>query len=411
MAKKDSPRSEEPTRKQVFLSKRERSAQRNVLIFVGIVVLAVLLVLGYGLLRSQRFIVVNGERITVQDFRKFVRLNYYLTMQANAYGQTQQYDPELLGTSIGQDTIDVMIDQALLRQVAADMGIIVSEAEVEDEIRQSLGFPPLGEAPVSVELFPTPLPITPTATSTFVYTLTPSPTIEGTPDAQATSSPTVTPTPTADEEDSQTDIDPTPTATQAPSVEEEMEELFRQAYEASIAEWGQASGMSEAEIRELFATQALINKVFEAVELEVATTEEQALVAHIQVETAEEAERLLARAQEGEEFAQLAADNSLDDLTAYRGGELGWLTMDMLVSVPEIADLAFSLPIGEPGGPAQTALGYHVVLVYDRQTVDASQYVLDQRRSEAFQLYVDDLRAEANIHTPEDWQRYLPRFE
>ena len=107
----------------------------------------------------------------------------------------------------------------------------------------------------------------------------------------------------------------------------------------------------------------------------------------------------------------MAAEISLDATTAYRGGEMGWVAIEQLFSVsPEFADVVFSQPVGEPGGPVQTLQGFHVVLVRDRQEALLSEVAYYYKQQEEFQFYLTRLRAdnEENIEVDEDWQRFVP---
>ena len=71
------------------------------------------------------------------------------------------------------------------------------------------------------------------------------------------------------------------------------------------------------------------------------------------------ASELLARAQAGESFADLARDNSDDGGTANTGGDLGALTRSQLES--ELASAIFSMDEGDVEGPVETDFGFHIV--------------------------------------------------
>ncbi|MGB5335711.1 MAG: SurA N-terminal domain-containing protein [Woeseiaceae bacterium] len=71
------------------------------------------------------------------------------------------------------------------------------------------------------------------------------------------------------------------------------------------------------------------------------------------------ASELLAKAQSGESFEDLARDNSQDGGTAPNGGDLGVLTRTQLPG--ELGGAIFSMDEGEIVGPIETEFGYHVV--------------------------------------------------
>lgn len=135
---------------------------------------------------------------------------------------------------------------------------------------------------------------------------------------------------------------------------------------------------SEADVRSLLEEQVLREGVAAAiVEQQLSeeqlrrTYEERALefsqvqVAHILVETEEEARDILERATP-QTFGDLAQRFSLDTGSAVNGGDLGVQRPADLVQ--PFADATLEIPIGEVGGPVQTEFGWHLIHVIDRQT-------------------------------------------
>jgi foldase protein PrsA len=78
-----------------------------------------------------------------------------------------------------------------------------------------------------------------------------------------------------------------------------------------------------------------------------------------------EAEAVLARAQAGEDFAELARAFSTDPSTAPAGGALGWFGKGVMV--PEFETAAFALEPEVVSGIVQSPFGYHIILVTDRK--------------------------------------------
>ncbi len=84
-----------------------------------------------------------------------------------------------------------------------------------------------------------------------------------------------------------------------------------------------------------------------------------------EIETARQtAEDLSTRAQDGEDFAMLATENSQDQGSAADGGDLGWVESDVMVQAFENAmyELSMEAPISEP---VQTGFGWHVIQLRD----------------------------------------------
>lgn len=81
-------------------------------------------------------------------------------------------------------------------------------------------------------------------------------------------------------------------------------------------------------------------------------------------------------------IAELAAKFSEDERSKRKGGELGWLTRER---VPEsFADSVFALSPGEVSKPFQSPLGWHIVLMQDRQAGRLPQFVEVQAEITAF---------------------------
>ncbi|MEL7490864.1 MAG: peptidylprolyl isomerase, partial [Pseudomonadota bacterium] len=70
----------------------------------------------------------------------------------------------------------------------------------------------------------------------------------------------------------------------------------------------------------------------------------------------------------GGDFAQLAKDNSLDRATAPLGGEIGYVTKDMVT--PAFAGAAFSTEPGNFAPLFETEFGWHVLEVTDRRPTE-----------------------------------------
>jgi parvulin-like peptidyl-prolyl isomerase len=135
---------------------------------------------------------------------------------------------------------------------------------------------------------------------------------------------------------------------------------------------------SESDVRSLLEEQVLREGVAEAVVEEQLTEDQlrqtyedralefsQVHVAHILVESEEEARDILERATP-ETFGQLAQRFSLDTGSAPNGGDLGVQRPADLVQ--PFADATLEIPVGEVGGPVQTEFGWHLIHVIDRQT-------------------------------------------
>jgi peptidyl-prolyl cis-trans isomerase D len=88
-------------------------------------------------------------------------------------------------------------------------------------------------------------------------------------------------------------------------------------------------------------------------------------VGHSDAEAKALAQAAIAQLKGGSDFAAVAKKVSEDEGTAAQGGDLGCFPRASMV--PEFANAAFSLPIGQVSEPVKTSFGYHVIRVASRQ--------------------------------------------
>lgn len=372
MAKRKVKKEVSPTRKQLSRRDKERR-QRLVMIGVAAAIgCMILAILGYGAYReliakpAAPVGIVNGVPITTQTYQKRVlleRMNIDASMQ-NLLAQRSQYDPEedaFLLTIIDQQlsqlsmqrellnsqtALDSLIEEELIRQADEERGIMVSPDEIDRRIEQDFGY---------VRDQPTPLP--------------------------SPSTSAITPT-----------VEITPTEAPPPMTRAEFEELYSNSL--SILEEG--TGLTEADYRELVKASLLREKMEEFIGQQVPTTEPHILARHILLDTEEEAQDALQRLEQGEDFATLATEVSTDTLSAELGGDLGWLPEGSMGA--EFEEVAFNLPLGEISEVVETSRGFHIILVEERdEDRELDPQILDQRKREAFDIWLADLLAEAVI--------------
>jgi peptidyl-prolyl cis-trans isomerase C len=86
----------------------------------------------------------------------------------------------------------------------------------------------------------------------------------------------------------------------------------------------------------------------------------QVRASHILVKTEDEANRVLKRISDGEEFQKVARRFSSCP-SGKNGGDLGWFGKGQMV--PEFEEAAFAADAGKVIGPVKTQFGYHVIKV------------------------------------------------
>jgi peptidyl-prolyl cis-trans isomerase SurA len=124
------------------------------------------------------------------------------------------------------------------------------------------------------------------------------------------------------------------------------------------------------------------------------------------VSDAEGKRRLVAlkeRLDNGADFAELARLNS-NDLSAAKGGDLGWLYQGD--TVPEFEKAMDALKVGEISQPVRSPFGWHLIQVLERRTEDASkerqrqmarQALRERKSDEAYQDWLRQLRDRAYV--------------
>ncbi len=116
------------------------------------------------------------------------------------------------------------------------------------------------------------------------------------------------------------------------------------------------------------------------------------------------AEKVLAEVKAGGDFASLAKKYSVDTATASKGGDLGWPNTPF---VAEFEAALAKLDKGETSGLVQTPYGWHIIRVTDERkgsqqslkkaTPQIEQILIQQRKADAYQKFLDGLRKKAKI--------------
>jgi peptidyl-prolyl cis-trans isomerase D len=417
------PRQPIQTKKHLARLERERRQQRLILIGIGITLALVIGVIAYGVINErvlkarQPVAVVNGERITTDDFQTRVRYNrqqligsainsYQIAQlfgdspetQASFISQISNIQSQLSPLVVGQQSLDQLIEEALIRQEANRRGITVASQEIEEEIQNELGFYPEG-TPTST---PT-QPVLPTSTlSPLQLTLVP-PTATALPTEVIT--PTATPTQTAT-----ATLVPTSTPTRAPTATATpyTQELYEQQYKQTIDGLNTAINFNEKDLQGLIASLLLRQKLLDAVveEKGVSRTQEQVWARHILVADEETARSVLERLNNGEDWSALAAELSTDESNKNQGGDLGWFGRGRMVA--EFEEAAFALEISEISEPVETSFGFHIIQVLGREERQISEAEYQNLREQAFTEWLQELRDSAEIEEREIWQERVP---
>jgi parvulin-like peptidyl-prolyl isomerase len=350
------------TKKHLARAQRERLQKRWILGVTFLTIALVVGVLGYGIVNvlviqpSQPVAIVDGESITTQEFQTRVRF-------ALAPGS------ESLST--GARILDEMIDDVVIRREAEQLGIVITDEDIDRAIRETFGYFPEG---------------TPTA----IPTSTMDPTIQIL--ATATSTPTAGPSPT-----------PAPTPT--PYTQEGFEANFAALMEFVTGEYG----ASEKDYRAFYKTQLYREEFLKTFEADVARVQEQVKLRHILIEEQESAVEALNRIQAGEDWEDLVVELSQDSATLDSGGDLGWYTQDMLTErFGEEATKVFTEPLDEIFGPFLTSQGWHLIQAVEREQRPLTDLAYRLAVQRAMDEWLANKRESVDIEIFDYWVERVP---
>jgi peptidyl-prolyl cis-trans isomerase D len=417
------PRQPLQTKKHLARLERERRLQRILLISIIVVAVLVVGVLAYGYINEnylkaqQPVATVNGDKITTERFQSQVRYNrqslisqavqsYQIAQlfgdspqtQANFVSQISNIQAQLDTATTGRQTLDELINNALISQEAAKRGITVTDEEIDKEIQVEFGFFPNGTPTASPTVAPlptstlSPLQLTlipPTATALPTQVITP--TLAPTQTATATVVPSVTPTRA-----------PTATPTQY------TQQLFDDNLKQTIDSLNTNIGFTENDLRNLVKNVLLRQKVQDAVdaELGVERTQEQVWARHILVPDEAMAKVVLDRLNNGEDWSALASELSTDTSNKDNGGDLGWFGRGAMVK--EFEDAAFALKVGEISQPVKTSFGYHIIQVLGHENRPLSDSEYQNLRAQKFSEWLQQQRDQATIVENDNWTTLTP---
>jgi parvulin-like peptidyl-prolyl isomerase len=485
MAKKRRRRKQEAepqveNRRETRLRARDRKRNLRLMLIVGGIVGVALVLVLFGVV-SELIIKPNSvlaqvedETIITRDFWKQTRLrqseleNQRVRLQlfSNQFGNSSLFASQIASINatlaspltLGTQVLNDMIEEAVLRIKAPEVGLTVTDDEVDEALREEVA---RGQGALTE----------PQATETAEAA------IEATATAES-----FTPTPAQSPE-----VDavgpPSESSPDDPSAPEQVTVLNDALYQEGLGtleeNLRENAGMSLANYREVIRGRLLRTKMSETISQDlVSTTGEQARVRHIlitvdpepenapppaetpaagpesgnengestpapaaettaavaadddeddsppppeewnpdtsgdgRVDDAEAlafAQMLHQRILDGEDFADLALQFSSDPGSGAEGGDLGWAGPGRYV--PEFDEAAFSLEVGEISAPVKTSFGYHILEVLERDDErPKEEAALQQEYAQAFQTWLQEQVLSLNIDRPDNLSAMLPR--
>lgn len=297
--------------------------------------------------------------------------------------QLLTYQYQLTPEIVGQLAINELIDDEMLRREAVDMGISVSNDEVEQRIQTLFQYFPNGTSTAKPEITTIP---TSTLSAAQLAIISATPTVTETPtlSGSATATEEASSTPTSEPTTQQTaTLSPTPSATATAYTLE--------GFQTALVNYAKAVGVTQDDFRAVIYSSLLRAAITDVITADLPHTQEQVWARHILVATVEEAETVLARLDAGEDWSALAAERSLDTSNKDAGGDLGWFPREQMVE--PFANAAFDMRVGEISEPVESEFGFHIIQVLGHEDRPLSSDAYEQLRQQKLLDFIETLRS------------------
>lgn len=373
------------TYKQLARVRVEKRHRRRMLIVSAAIAAVVIIILLVAIINElvikpgQPVASVGGTDITTEQFQGRVRLERSQTIELilqyadifgveQVYGIAAQLDQHEV---FGEQVLDEMVDEVLIRDGAATMGVSVSDVEVSRYLEEQVGY----------------------------YR-------DGTPTPQPTLTPAPSPTPITS-----TVATPAPTRTPLPTPTLVTEESYTERYQQQVDLLEQI-GVNEDTYLDVVEIQLLEAKVrdrlMEGQPVEAEQVEAEVLVFANEADVNSYLERL----QGGESFADLVTEARADSEDAINASTIPWTPREELSESysPEVVEIIFSLAIGETSDVLVSADEQYLIFYvtgHEERPLGAS--TLATREDNLFTDWLEGLREAAEIEKHDRWRNRVPR--
>jgi len=173
--------------------------------------------------------------------------------------------------------------------------------------------------------------------------------------------------------------------------------------QGNFDDWLAANQWTPEEFRSALEAEMLVEEMVAIITADVPLAMEQVHARYIQLDDFDQAQSLLSQIHEGKEFAGLAQQYSLDQVTAQYEGDLGFFARGSLL-VTEVEEVAFGLEPEEVSDiitvtdPDSGQVTYYIVQLIER---DASRMLGADLRyrllQETFETWLEEQKAGATI--------------
>lgn len=375
------------TYKEIARARRESKVRRNTFMAVGAVAAVVVTILLFGIVNEmlikpdQPVAIVDDMEISTAEFQEQVRLQRSQTIRVideykdvfgveQVYGIAAQLEEHEM---IGEQVLDSMVQELLIRRGADELGVSVSEDKVWRQLELQEGYYRDGT--------PTPRP-----------TLTPRP----------------SPTPISPTE---TIATPIPSITPRPTPTVVTEEAFQDMYRSQIRML-KRDGVDEETYRQAVELQLLVQNVREKLVEELPAEMDQVMLEMLTFTNEEQAIEYLNRLNEGEAFTALYIEAQTDTEDSVNAISLPWTPSKELGERygEAVAEEAFALEIGTPSEVIYNANEQPVILqVSGHEVQELSSSTLSAREESLYNEWLEGLKSSAQIELVDIWRGRVPK--
>jgi foldase protein PrsA len=169
-------------------------------------------------------------------------------------------------------------------------------------------------------------------------------------------------------------------------------------------------------LKDTIRKDILVSKLQEKLTADVSVTDEQVAAyytsnndqfisvkaSHILLEDEETAKKILERAKAGENFGELALQNSTDPSAQTNKGDLGYFRKGDMVEPFETA--AFGMKVGEISDLVKTDFGYHIIKLEDKKfdklediAGELKLSMIESEKDTVYQGLLDEMRTKADV--------------
>ena len=316
-----------------------------VVIIVGAIIIGAILP---GLSAGKEPVATVGDTvITVDDYQtrvryyrwQFLQQYAYISQIVQMYGDydgTQEYQMNqiltLLNTpeQFGQLVLDSMVEETVIQNTTNELGIVVTDEELEKAMEVAFGY------------------------------------------------------------DSESEEEASEDALYADQGEDGLSarEEYEQRYQEYMDKF-KIADITEEDFLEIQRVILISNALTDELTKDMVFSEDQVWARHILVEDGATALSIIEQLEDGSKtFEELAAELSIDTVSAASGGDLGWFGRGDMIELFE--DAAFSLEIGEVSEPIQTDYGYHIIEVLGHEERTMSDADIETSKQEYFGIWLAD---------------------